>query len=198
MAKMQNNRIWQECKDVLTGAAFPLMIQIIFSTSLILFADMSGELALQVVALVFGEVLLIGAYIIFGRQNGISDYRRTVINNKKRAITNDESVSPVGEYALWKAFVIGLVSVIPYMFFQFIQCLAPNTFFDFILKYGFGWAVYPFIVIGEHTGELSPWLNFIWVVVPVGVHAGAYVFGAYREKVKQAKIAEAGEDKRKR
>lgn len=171
------------------------MLQIVFSTSIILFADYNGEPALQIFILVFGELLLAGAYVIFGRQNGLAAYRRTVQGEKKRSAQPDDigASFKTGEYAPWKGFAIGAVSCVPYMFFQFIQCVAPNVAFEFIVKYAFGWAAYPFIVIAEapSVGTLSPWLNFIWVILPVCIHALAYFWGAAGEKKRQQKVAEA-------
>ena len=53
--------------------------------------------------------------------------------------------------------------------------------------------MYPFIVISEapSVGNLSPWLNFIWVVIPVCIHALAYYMGARGEKKRQSKVEEA-------
>lgn len=191
----KGNKFLYELKDMLTGAAFPIMLQLIFSTSIILFADYNGEPVLQVFILVFGEILLAGAYVIFGRQNGLAAYRRTVLGEKKRAADPNDIRAQfrTGEYALWKGFVIGAISCVPFILFQFIQCVAPNIVCEFVLKYAFGWAAYPFIVISEapSVGTLSPWLNFIWVVIPVGIHALAYFWGASGEKKRQAKMAEA-------
>lgn len=189
-----------ELKDLLTGAAFPFLIQPFLSASIILFADYSGDKALQIVVLLFGEILLIGAYFIFGKQNGVTAYRRTIQHTAKRAVDGD-SISAwlkTGEYAVWKAVVIGFISVFPFMLIQFIQCLAPNTFCEFVLKYAFGWAEYPFIVIGGKDGGISQWLNFIWIIIPVGVHIAAYIYGAKKEAVKQAKVESARDIKKRR
>lgn len=201
-SKQKNKKFGLELCDLLTGAAFPLMIQIIFSVSIILFADYNGEIGLQIAALVFGEVLIIGAYVVFGRQNGLTAYRRTVQQSKRREAGSDDlkSMLYVGEYAVYKGVLIGLISVIPFVIFEFIQCLAPNTVCEFVLKYAFGWAAYPFILIEQapNVGELSEWLNFIWIIVLVGVHAAAYVWGGVGEKKRQLKIAEAQEIKDKK
>ena len=193
--------IWLEIKDLFTGAAFPVMLQLILSASIILFVDaLSEDTALQIVVLVIGELLFMGAYTIFGRQNGITAYRRTVQHAKKRELQADDLTCwlKTGDYAVWKGIVIGLITVIPFMFVQFIHCVAPNLVCEFILKYAFGWAAYPFIVIGQAAGELSQWLNYIWIVVPVGVHTAAYVWGASIEKKRLQKVAEAQEFKQRR
>lgn len=184
-----------ELRDMLAGAAFPIMLQIFCSTSVILFADYNDEPVLQVFVLAVGEILLAGAYVLFGRQNGLTAYRRTVQGEKKREANPFDlrAAYKTGEYALWKGFVIGALSCAPFILFQFIQCVAPNAVCDFMVKYAFGWAAYPFIVISEapSVGTLSPWLNFIWVLLPVGIHAAAYLWGAYGEKKRQIKMAEA-------
>lgn len=193
--------IWLEIKDLFTGAAFPVMLQLILSASIILFVDaLSEDTALQIVVLVIGELLFMGAYTIFGRQNGITAYRRTVQHAKKRELQADDLTCwlKTGDYAVWKGIVIGLITVIPFMLVQFIHCVAPNLVCEFILKYAFGWAAYPFIVIGKAAGKLSQWLNYIWIVVPVGVHAAAYVWGASIEKKRRQKVAEAQEFKQRR
>ncbi len=133
--------IWLEIKDLFTGAAFPVMLQLILSASIILFVDaLSEDTALQIVVLVIGELLFMGAYTIFGRQNGITAYRRTVQNAKKRELQADDLTCwlKTGDYAVWKGIVIGLITVIPFMFVQFIHCVAPNLVCEFILKYAFG------------------------------------------------------------
>lgn len=190
-SKQKRQRILLEIKDILIGAAFPLMLQLVLSASVIMFADTNGEIEIQAFALAMGEIMLIAAYVIFGRQNGISAYRKTVVSSKKREMQSDDIkvYYKTGEYAIWKGIVIGAVSTIPFILFQFIQCLAHNTFCEFILKYAFGWATYPFIVFGVKTD----WLNFIWIIIPVGVHTLAYFWGGYRERKRQELLEKAQE-----
>ena len=195
-SSQKRQKILLEIKDFLVGAAFPFMLQLVLSVSVILFADAQGELAIQVFALVVGEIMLIAAYVIFGRQNGISAYRKTTLTQKKRDMgsTDVNVYYKTGEYAIWKGIVIGAISTVPFILFQFIQCLAPNTFCEFLLKYAFGWAAYPFKVIGVET----EWLNFIWIVIPIGVHTGAYYLGGRQEKKKQELLEKAQEIKGKK
>ena len=176
------------------------MLQLVFSASVILFADYGDEPALAAVILCFGELLVGAAYFICGRQNGVTAYRRTVQNEKKRAIGSDDLKAQLhtGEYALYKGVLIGFISCVPYIIFQFIECLAHNSFCAFLLKYAFGWAVYPFTLIGRSAGSLSPWLNFVWVVVPVAVHAVAYFIGGRKESARQQIVAQAQESRDKR
>ena len=189
-----------ELKDLLVGAAFPFMLQLVFSASVILFASYTDEIGLSIAALVFGEILLAGAYVIFGRQNGIVAYRRTVQNRKKReAGSNDNhAVLYVGEYELYKGFVIALISCVPFIIFQIINASAPNKPCEFILMYAFGWAWYPFNLVNLTGANVSEWLNLIWIVLPVAVHALAYWFGARQEKKKQYLVEKAQELKGKR
>lgn len=194
--QQKKQKILLEIKDILIGVAFPLMLQLILSASVILFADINEEPAIQGVVLAVGEAMLIAAYVIFGRQNGISAYRKFVVTQKKRDMqtTEEKAYYKTGEYAIWKAVVIGTVTVIPFMLFQFIQCLAPNTFCEFILKYAFGWATYPFPVFGVNI----PWLNFVWIVIPIGVHTLAYYLGGRKEKKRQELLEKAQEIKDKK
>ncbi|MDE6001026.1 MAG: hypothetical protein K2G96_01700 [Clostridia bacterium] len=198
--EQKRQKVWLEIKDLLLGAAFPLMMQIVFSVSVILFADYTAELAIRIIALVIGEVLLIGAYVIFGRQNGIAAVRRGVQSQKKRNANSDDikAYYKTGEYALYKGFLIALISTVPFILFQFIVCVAPNSVCAFMVKYAFGWAVYPFVLIGEACGGLSEWVNFVAIIFPVGIHAAAYYWGALKERKNQQKVAEAQEIKAKR
>ena len=195
-SQQKRQKILLEIRDFLVGAAFPFMLQLVLSVSVILFADASDDPAIQGLTLAIGEIMLIAAYVIFGRQNGVSAYRKAVVAQKKREMGADDVkvYYKTGEYAIWKGIVIGAVSVIPFVLFQFIQCLAPNLFCEFVLKYAFGWAAYPFIVFGV---EIS-WLNFVWIVVPIGVHTLAYFWGGYTERNRQALVQKAQEAKDKK
>lgn len=197
MDKPNKNKIWLEFKDLCAGAAFPIMLQLIISVSIIIFADYSDDIPLRVLALVGGEIFLAIAYIIFGKQNGIVAYRKSIQHKKKTELgSNDILVLyGIGEYAHIKGVIISAISLLPYIVFQFIQCVAPNRVLEFILKYAFGWAVYPFIVIlGK---DYSEWLNFVWILLPLSTHGIAYVFGGNKEKELQAKVAKAQESKGK-
>lgn len=198
--QQKRQKVWFEIRDLLTGAAFPLMMQIVFSVSVILFADYTADLAVRIVALVIGEALLAGAYIIFGRQNGITAIRRGVQSQKKRNANSADVKAwyKTGEYALYKGFLIAFLSTVPFILFQFIECVAPNSVCAFMVKYAFGWAVYPFVLIGEACGGLSEWVNFVAILFPVGIHAAAYYRGASKEKKNQQKVAEAQEIKANR
>lgn len=175
---------------MLAGAAFPIMLMLILSASIISFTTASDEIPMQIFVLVIGEILLCVAYVIFGKQSGVTAYRKTVQNGKKRATGNADLKARfhTGEYALYKGFVIGFISCIPYIIFQIIGSAAPNVVCDVMLQYAFGWAVYPF-----RLASLSSWLNLLWVIPLTCVHAAAYFWGGKAEEKKQNRIAEVNE-----
>ena len=169
------------------GAAFPFMLMLILSASILSFAGSSGDIALYIVIVAVGEILLLASYFIFGRQSGITSVRRHVQNTKKRQIgTKDKSaLLGVGEYSAYKGFVMGLISCVPYIIVQIIYCSVPNKVCEFMLVYLFGWAFYPLYFTG-----LAGWINLVLIVFPIGVHGGAYIFGAHKEWDKQRKVFE--------
>lgn len=186
-AEEKRKKIFAEITDMLAGAAFPLMLMLIFGASIFGFAASMDELALKIVIVVAGEVFLVAAYVIFGRQSGVTAMRRTVQHAKKRELGADDfkARAYVGEYAIYKGFVIAAISCVPYILVQIIGGAAPNTVCDFLLKFVFGWAYYPFTI-----GGLSGWFGLILVIPLVCVHAGAYVWGGTGEFKKQQKITE--------
>lgn len=184
-----------EICDILAGVAFPLMLQLILSTSIISYASYGDDKGIAVAALLVGEILLAASYFIFGRQNGITAYRKYVQQEKKRTLGTDDvkAVYKVGEYALWKGFAIGFISCIFFIVFQIIECVSPNAVCGFALQYVFGWAYFPFNLI-----EINGWFNLLWVIPFTCLHAAAYVYGKHNEQVRQNKIAEAEELKSKK
>ncbi len=196
-ADEKRKKISYEIKDMLASAAFPLMLMLILSALIISFASAGEDLVLQIIILVFGEAALVGAYVIFGKQNGTVAARRSVQNKKKLEICSEDLKVRLrtGEYAIYKGFLIGFISCIPFIIFQIINSAAPNSVCEFMLQYAFGWAYYPFKFAG-----VSSWLNLLWVIPLSCVHAAAYIWGAKREEKKQKAIENAQEikDKRKR
>ncbi len=184
----KSKKFWLEIKDLLTGAAFPLMLMLILSASVISFASYDADVVLSIVVLAVGELLLAGAYVIFGRQNGITAVRKSVQHAKKREVGTDDikAVFKVGEYSPYKGFLIAFISCIPLIIVQFVECVAPNVVCGFLMRYAFSWAFYPFGLSG-----LSQWLNFIMIIPLCLVHGGAYIWGAMHEQKKQLIIAEA-------
>lgn len=173
-----------EFLDLLTGAAFPFMLMVILSSTVIGFIMYGGqdELGIQILILVVGEALLVAATVIFGRQNGVSAYKKTVQNAQKRAIncTEERVLMGIGEYSLWKGAAIAVISCVPFIIINIIYSAYPNSVCEFILVYLFGWAYYPFKLM-----KLSPWLNFIWIAPFAAVHTAAYAYGGYKEKKNQ-------------
>lgn len=182
-ARQRRLRALYEFKDLLQGAAFPFIFQLVLSASVISFAGY-GDVSLSVTVLVVGEIMLAVAYFIFGKQNGSVAYRKKTVNTKKREMQSDDIKVQfrTGEYSLWKGAVIAFISVVPYIIIQFIHCLAPNRVCEFALKYAFGWAEFPFLTMGIGV----QWLNFIWITIPITVHTVAYYFGGYKEAQRQA------------
>lgn len=192
-AQDKRKKFWYELKDLLAGAAFPVMLMIILSSIIISFASYE-DFGISVLVLFIGEVLLCTAYIIFGRQNGIFATRRTVQNEKKRNIGTDDikALWGVGEYSLYKGAVIAAISCIPFILVQIIGAAAKNVVCDFLLRYAFGWAFYPLSYCNA-----SEWLNLLWVIPLCAVHTLAYFWGGYTERAKQSKISEMQEVKGK-
>lgn len=187
-------KIRLEIVDLLTGAAFPLMLMLVLSASILSFAS-SDDMVMDIIIIVVGEVLLATVFVIFGRQNGVVAYRKSVQQGKKREIgTSDvKALLGVGEYNIYKGFVIGFIACIPYIIFQTINCIFPNMFCEFLLKYAFGWAYYPLCYTGA-----SEWLNLLWVIPATCVHALAYFIGGKIERKKQNEIAQLQNSKDKK
>ncbi|MGN0805107.1 MAG: hypothetical protein ACI4MS_06965 [Candidatus Coproplasma sp.] len=172
-----------EILDMLQGVAFSLILMAVLSLTVIV-NTAYDDLAISLLALIGGEVMLGSALIIFGRENGSIAYRKTVENARKRELgSKDEKVIyKTGEYAVWKGIVIGLIMCIPFIVFQSVELLYPNTVCEFCLKYLCGWAYFPFSFLGEKYAPLS----YILILFPVAFHTLGYYLG----KLKQLKIQE--------
>lgn len=186
-------KILLELKDLLIGAAFPLMLSLILSSTIISYVGYGGkDLGLKIVVLLVGEVMIIAALVIFGKQNGAAAYKKTVQNGNKRKVNSNDDGSRlyIGEYSLLKGALIPLISCIPFIVFQIVEAAFHNNVCEFALMYAFGWAYFPFKLAG-----VSQWLNFIWIIPYACVHLGAYVWGGKTEKKKQDRLAAAEEVK---
>ena len=185
--------LW-EARDLVLGALLPFIIMLLFSCTIIMFAD-SGDLAVRLVAVIGGNILLAAAYVIFGRKNGATAYNRFYVNQTKRSLNSKEKavLYKTGEYALWKGFAIPLISCIPYIIFQLINIFAPNAVCNFALRYAFGWAYYPFGIAGLHEA-----VNFVMIIVPVAAHVIGYYTGMRKEERIQAELAEQTQAKSNR
>lgn len=182
--------LWYEILDLLAGAAFPLMLQMIISVTFIGMTTsiISSDIALSIVMLVLGEGFLAVAYVIFGRQNGVTSVRKILNHSKKLEVgsKDDQAVFGTGEYSAYKGFLIAFISCIPFLIFQIIQCAAPNNVCDFVLQYVFAWGAMPFsLIVGA-----SPWLNLIMVLYPVLIHGAVYIIFAHREWNKLQRLNE--------
>lgn len=187
----KKRKFWFELRDILAGVAFPLMLSVILSASIIAFAS-ADDLAISLVALIGGEAMFVGSLIIFGRANGSAAYKKTVLQTQKRALnsSDERAVYGTGEYAVWKGIVIPLIVCLPFIILQSIHLIAPNNFCAFCLKYVCAWAYYPFSYLGEKYQAL----NYILILLPVGVHMLGYYLGKRSAKKTQDKLAEISED----
>ncbi|MDE7083166.1 MAG: hypothetical protein K2O89_05635 [Clostridia bacterium] len=192
--KEWGKKILLEFKDLLIGAAFPFMLTLILSATIISYVAYGGEddLGLKIVVLLVGEAMIIAATVIFGKQNGSSAYKKTVQNGNKRKVNSNDLGSKlyIGEYSLVKGVLIPLISCIPFAVFLIVEAAFHNDICEFALMYVFGWAFFPFKLAG-----LSAWLALIWIIPFAGVHLAAYVWGGKVEKRKQDQLAAVEEIK---
>ena len=195
--KEWRTKILLELRDLLAGAAFPLMLMVILSATILNFIGMFGEkdLGLKILILIVGEVLLIAAYVIFGRQNGTTAYKKTVANTNKRKLNSSDVRSRLyaGEYAVVKGILIAVLSCVPLIIVLIIEASYHNQVTQFMLMYVFGWAYYPFNMMGQPVI-----LNLIWIIPLAAVHTAAYIWGGKKEKKRQEIIEIAEESKAKR
>lgn len=185
----RKQKFWWEVRDLIIGAALPFMLLIIFSTTIIMFASLD-DTAIKILAIVGGEALVIASYIIFGRQNGATAYRKYILGSKKRQFGTEDkkAIYKTGEYAIWKGVVIALITTTLFVIFEIVNLIVPNKFAQFILLYACGWAYYPLTSFGLPEG-----LNFIMIVIPVASHLIGYVLGKNKEVKMQERIAEEAE-----
>ena len=192
-------RILLEFFDLLKGAAFPFIVMCVFSTTIILFYGFE-DLAVQIISVVFGEGLMIAAFIMFGRQNGAAAYRKFKMNEGKRKLgSKDEKILfRTGEYAPWKGFVIGFISASFFLVLQIIKCFGDFQFVNFMLEYACGWAISPFEVINDNLGNViaQPFYLFM-LAFPVCIQGGFYIQGMHAERRRQENINRVEDDKRK-
>ncbi|MDE6504736.1 MAG: hypothetical protein K2L42_02580 [Clostridia bacterium] len=176
-----------EAKDILAGAAFPFMLSLILSATVMSFIAYGGggDLGIQILILIAGEALLIAAIVIFGKQNGVAAYKKTVQNRQKRnaGSTDIRATAHVGEYAVYKSVIIAAVACVPFVAVKIIYAAYPNDVCRFMLMYVFGWGYYPFAL-----AKLSPWLNLIMIIPFIAVHTAAYVWGGKTEQKKQSAL----------
>ena len=128
--KERAKKILLEFKDLLIGAAFPFMLMLILSASIISFVAYGGEdFGIKILILIVGEVMVYAAIFIFGKQNGATAFKKTLQNTKKRQV-NSQDVSArlyVGEYAVYKGILIPLIACVPFIIFSLCRRLHLTT-----------------------------------------------------------------------
>lgn len=176
-----------EFKDILAGVAFPFILTLVISSTILVFASYSKDLVIRLMALIGGEIMLAVSLVLFGRANGSTAYNKTLLHAQKRELgsTDETVVCRTGEYALWKGALIGFILCIPFIIFQIIELCAHNVVSSFCLQYMCGWAYYPFSFLGADYQALG----FIMMIMPVGTHMLGYHLG----KLKRIKAREAEE-----
>ena len=190
----RRQKILYEISDLLLGALLPFVITCILSSAIIMFAA-SQDLAIQLIAVVGGDIFLIAAFVAFGKQNGAHAYRTYYLNETKRKLNNTEKkvVFRTGEYALWKGFVIPLIACVPFIIVQLLHIIVPNDVLLFILQYVCGWAYYPLSM-----AKVPEAVNFVFIIVPIAAHVAGYVAGMRKEEKIQAQIAEESAARKKK
>lgn len=191
--------IKEEFFDICAGIAFPMIVQLMFSATIIIFADYVGtSLWISILALVIGEGFILAAYYLFGNKSGSVAYTNFVVAEQIR-VDGQPDYKRGGEYAPYKGFLIGFISTIPYLIVHIFYCIFPNaSFLEFFLYFGFGWAVYP-IYLG--TQSISAFSMLLVIVLTV-VHGVGYIVGKKqefkrREAVRLADEATAAEFERR-
>lgn len=187
-------KILLEIKDLLVGAAFPFIMMIVFGTSLSMFGAVPDTL-IRLLAVIGGDLFIVGAIFVFGKQNGSVAYRKFVLGEQKRSLnsTDEKAIYKTGEYSLWKGFVIPLIGCVPYIIIQIISIASPNSFTTFMLEYIFGWAYFPVTLLGGNQA-----FCLFLIALPVAAHAIGYAVGKVVEEKAQAKIAAEGEKPKKK
>ncbi len=189
----KKRKILFEIKDILAGAAFPLIISAIFSATMMVFANGNEvDLAIKLISIIGGELLLAVAFFVFGRANGSEAYKKTVENGRKRELnsSDEEVVYRTGEYALWKGAVIGLIVCIPYLIILTVEICVDNSFCMFCLQYIFAWGYAPFSTLSRAYMPLA----YIMILFPLVVLTVGYYLGKLRQIKIQEQLAKTNPD----
>ncbi len=194
-AYSRGRKFFLEFCDFCAGLAFPFIITVLLSATVIAFAC-TEDLTVSLIALIGGEAMLGVALFAFGKANGATAYRKYVLNSKKRELhsSDERAVYHTGEYALWKGMLLGFLVTVPFIIVQTVELCVSNLFCDFCLKYVFAWAYYPFSYLGERFAALS----YIMILFPVVIHSAGYVVGKNKEIKLQEQLAEETEKRRKK
>jgi hypothetical protein len=171
--------------------------------------------------LVWTLVCIIGAAgydALVAWANGGSNYEMLVSGNIKRSTAEMygssykmSSHKEAKEYRVWKGFVvgaiIGLFPLITGIAFGVNQTAIDNklnggALIGFLLS---GWSIIPFYGMNLSTGYASYYLSCLFALVPIAVHGGFYIGGAYarrnkaiRQQLLADKAAEAEANKPKK
>ncbi len=177
-------KVLLETKNFLIDLAFPFMLMLVISATILSYASYADDLAVSLIALIGGEIMLAGALVIFGRANGSTAYNKTMLNAQKRELgsTDEKVICRTGEYAIWKGVLIGFILCVPFIIFQIIELCVHNVVTSFCLQYMCGWAYFPF----HYFGTSYQALGFIMIILPVGAHTLGYHLG----KLKRLKAKE--------
>lgn len=189
-------KAWLEIKDILVGLAFPLIVSIVLSSTILLYAY-TADLTLSLIALIGGEIMLVASLVMFGRANGSAAYDKTLMNAQKRELgsTDERVICHTGEYAIWKSIVIALILCAPFIIFQTIELCYHNSFTEFCLKYICGWGYFSCHYLGKQYQAL----NYILVAMPIAAHTVGYHLGKLRRiKIQELREAELGKKKGRR
>ena len=175
----KKRKVLLEIKDLLMGTAFPFILMIVINSTILAYASYKDDVMVRLIALIGGEIMFVASLVLFGRANGATAYRNTLVNSKKRELgsTEEKVLYKTGEYALWKGAVIGGILVLPFFIFQTVELIYPNVVCSFCLQYACGWAYYPFYGLGKSYQAL----NYICMIIPVGAHIGGYYWGKFRQ-----------------
>lgn len=182
-------KVLLEIKDILIGVAFPLILMLVISSTILVYASYADDLAVSLIALIGGEIMLTASIVLFGRANGSAAYNKTLLNAQKRELgsTDEKVLCRTGEYALWKGAIIGFILCIPFIIFQIIELCVDNMVCRFCLQYMCGWAYFPFSYLGTSYQALG----FIMIIFPVGAHMLGYHLGKLK-RIKAREFEESG------
>ena len=188
-------KVLLEIKNFLLDLAFPFMLMLVISATVIAYASYTDDLAVSLIALIGGEIMLAASLVIFGRANGSTAYNKTMLNKQKRELgsTDERVVYRTGEYAIWKGVLIGFILCIPFILFQVIELCVHNVVTSFCLQYMCGWAYFPF----HYFGAGYQALGFIMIILPVGAHTLGYHLGKLK-RIKAGEYEEANQKNKRR
>lgn len=152
--------------------------------------------------------------------NGGSHYEMLVSGNIKRSTADMygtaykmSSHKEAKEYRIWKGFVVGaIIGLFPLVMGIIFGCnqttidtsltKAPWALVGFILS---GWSIIPFYGINLTGAGVSYFLTCLFALLPICVHGGFYIAGAYakrnktiRQQILADKAAEAEANKPKK